>query len=327
MFASHAASSSSTPLYPPGTTAPAASDSTTGPPPGLEPPPGFESLAAQIASVTVRWHACCATGHTNTWHACWLLQVGDGTVDDPDVAIKGGGLRDPETEITAKSDTLYSSAHSFEELGLSPQLLQGLYTEMKFEKPSKIQAKTLPMILTPPFKSMIAQVREHGSACMLHVYACTTRWWCRGGSSTWWCTQAHNGSGKTTCFVVSMLSRVDPALKQPQALCVCPTRELAAQNLAVVERIGKYTGISVTSTVDDPSAPTRCVLGGVQPRAGALLLPPLSSSHRYTLGAATYILGVAANGVPRTTTVNLWVGTGRRCTSCVCIPSQAHACG
>ena len=55
-----------------------------------------------------------------------------------------------------------------------------------------------------------------------------------------------------------MLSRVDPALRQPQALCVCPTRELAAQNLAVVERIGKYTGITVTSTVDDPSAPARC---------------------------------------------------------------------
>lgn len=42
-------------------------------------------------------------------------------------------------------------------------------------------------------------------------------------------TQAHNGSGKTTCFVLGMLSRVDPRLKTPQALCVCPTRELAQQ--------------------------------------------------------------------------------------------------
>lgn len=41
--------------------------------------------------------------------------------------------------------------------------------------------------------------------------------------------QAHNGSGKTTCFVLGMLSRVDPRLKTPQALCVCPTRELAQQ--------------------------------------------------------------------------------------------------
>lgn len=177
--------------------------------------------------------------------------MGDGTVDDPDVAIKGGGLRDPETEITAKSDTLYSSAHSFEELGLTPELLQGLYTEMKFEKPSKIQAKTLPMILTPPYKSMIAQVgRARKRRCTRHAVPMFL-------SFNTPCTQAHNGSGKTTCFVVSMLSRVDPALPKPQALCVCPTRELAAQNLAVVERIGKYTGITATSTVDDPSAPTR----------------------------------------------------------------------
>lgn len=56
--------------------------------------------------------------------------------------------------------------------------MQGLYVEMKFERPSKVQAKTLPMILMPPHKDLIAQ--------------------------------AHNGSGKTTCFVLSMLSRCGP---------------------------------------------------------------------------------------------------------------------
>jgi ATP-dependent RNA helicase DDX19/DBP5 len=94
-------------------------------------------------------------------------------------------------------DTPYTSAKSFEDLKLSPELLQGLYSEMKFEKPSKIQAETLPMIVTPPYKNLIAQ--------------------------------AHNGSGKTTCFVLGMLSRVDPKMKAPQALCVCPTRELVIQ--------------------------------------------------------------------------------------------------
>ena len=53
------------------------------------------------------------------------------------------------------------------------------------------------MILTPPYKDLIAQ--------------------------------AHNGSSKTTCLMLGMLSRVDPNLKAPQALCVCPTRELAIQ--------------------------------------------------------------------------------------------------
>lgn len=47
-----------------------------------------------------------------------------------------------------------------------------------------MQAQTLPMILTPPYRSLIAQ--------------------------------AHNGSGKTTCFTLGMLGRVDPALQAAQ---------------------------------------------------------------------------------------------------------------
>ena len=54
--------------------------------------------------------------------------------------------------------------------------------------------------------------------------------------------QAHNGSGKTTCFTLGMLARVDPAVLAPQALCVCPTRELVVQNQMVLERMGKFTG-------------------------------------------------------------------------------------
>ena len=62
------------------------------------------------------------------------------------------------------------------------------------------------------------------------------------------CVQAHNGSGKTTCFALAMLSRVDPAQQYPQAICVCPTRELVVQNLAVVQRMGKFASITSTST-------------------------------------------------------------------------------
>lgn len=92
---------------------------------------------------------------------------------------------------------MYESASTFEDLKLSPELLKGLHDEMGFSRPSKIQAITLPMILTPPYKDLVAQ--------------------------------AHNGSGKTTCFVLGMLSRVDPNRKIPQAICICPTRELAQQ--------------------------------------------------------------------------------------------------
>ncbi|KAI3800111.1 hypothetical protein L1987_35421 [Smallanthus sonchifolius] len=100
----------------------------------------------------------------------------------------------------------------FEDLNLSPELLRGLYVEMKFERPSKIQSISLPMILTPPYKNLIAQ--------------------------------SHNGSGKTTCFVLGMLSRVDPNLDAPQALCICLSIELAIQNMEVLLKMGKFTGIT-----------------------------------------------------------------------------------
>lgn len=51
------------------------------------------------------------------------------------------------------------SATTFEDLGLREDLLKGIYDEMNFNKPSRIQATTLPMILEPPYLSMVAQVR------------------------------------------------------------------------------------------------------------------------------------------------------------------------
>ncbi|KAI3978784.1 hypothetical protein MKX01_015959 [Papaver californicum] len=122
-------------------------------------------------------------------------------------------LEDPKpSEITTDTgNTWYESVARFEDLGLSEELLKGLYVEMRFNKPSKIQSMTLPMILKPPYKDLVAQ--------------------------------SHNGTGKTTCFVLGMLSRVNVNLKAPQALCICPTRELAIQNLEVLTKMGKYTDI------------------------------------------------------------------------------------
>ncbi|KAK9845721.1 hypothetical protein WJX81_000486 [Elliptochloris bilobata] len=173
-------------------------------------PPGFEHVAPgthDVASLAANLSS---------------IQVGEGEdarADNEDPALGNAGLQEPEdNEIRTvhAGDTPYTSAASFDDLPISEMLLQGLYTEMKFEKPSRIQAKTLPMILTKPYRSLIAQ--------------------------------AHNGSGKTTCFVLAMVSRVDPKLAQPQALCVCPTRELVMQNLQVLERLARHAGITATST-------------------------------------------------------------------------------
>ncbi|OIW01580.1 hypothetical protein TanjilG_21160 [Lupinus angustifolius] len=141
------------------------------------------------------------------------LEVDDLTIEDNKKPPKL--LDDPDDsniQTVTSGETPYTSAATFEDLNLSPELLKGLYVEMKFQKPSKIQAISLPMILNPPHRDLIAQ--------------------------------AHNGSGKTTCFVLGMLSRVDPKLQVPQALCICPTRELAIQNTEVLRKMGKYTGIS-----------------------------------------------------------------------------------
>ncbi|KAL0555412.1 hypothetical protein IC582_009357 [Cucumis melo] len=140
-----------------------------------------------------------------------------GDEEDDDVVADTGG----SSSVTT-GDTPYSSASTFEDLNLSKELLKGLYVEMRFHKPSKIQAISLPMILTPPYKHLIAQ--------------------------------AHNGSGKTTCFVLGMLSRVDVNLKAPQAFCICPTRELAMQNIEVLKKMGKYTGITSECAVPADSA-------------------------------------------------------------------------
>ena len=82
----------------------------------------------------------------------------------------------------------------FSELGLPDELLKAVES-MGFESPSPIQAKTIPLALTG--KDLI------------------------GLSQT--------GSGKTAAFALPTLARIDADLNEPQALIVCPTRELAVQ--------------------------------------------------------------------------------------------------
>ncbi|XP_007102627.1 ATP-dependent RNA helicase DDX19A [Physeter macrocephalus] len=99
------------------------------------------------------------------------------------------------------------SVKSFEELRLKPQLLQGVYA-MGFNRPSKIQENALPMMLAEPPQNLIAQ--------------------------------SQSGTGKTAAFVLAMLSRVEPAERYPQCLCLSPTYELALQTGKVIEQMGRF---------------------------------------------------------------------------------------
>jgi ATP-dependent RNA helicase DeaD len=52
--------------------------------------------------------------------------------------------------------------------------------------------------------------------------------------------QAQTGTGKTAAFAIPIIEKVDPALKEPQALVIVPTRELALQVTREFGVIGKY---------------------------------------------------------------------------------------
>ncbi|KAF8818063.1 DEAD/DEAH box helicase [Cardiosporidium cionae] len=107
----------------------------------------------------------------------------------------------------ADGDSAYVAATSWEKLNFSGDLLKGIY-QKGFNKPSKIQAAALPLILLES-ENLIGQ--------------------------------AQNGSGKTATFALCMLSKLEFQKREPQALCLCPTRELARQITTVIEELGQYT--------------------------------------------------------------------------------------
>lgn len=113
------------------------------------------------------------------------------------------------------------SVKSFDELGLHPALLKGIYF-MKFQKPSKIQERALPLMLANPPRNMIAQ--------------------------------SQSGTGKTAAFVLTMLSRVDPTNPDTQAICLAPSRELARQIMDVVKSMGQFTTITTAFGIKDAVA-------------------------------------------------------------------------
>src|SRR5947208_16306065 len=81
---------------------------------------------------------------------------------------------------------------TFADLGLAEPLLRVL-TEVGYEAPTPIQAKTIPVLLAG--RDLIGQ--------------------------------AQTGTGKTAAFALPILQGLDLARAEPQALVLAPTRELA----------------------------------------------------------------------------------------------------
>ncbi|MDQ3551340.1 MAG: DEAD/DEAH box helicase [Bacteroidota bacterium] len=95
----------------------------------------------------------------------------------------------------------------FQELGLDPKLLKAI-EELGFTEPTTIQEKAIPVLLS-------------GTKDLIGL--------------------AQTGTGKTAAFGLPLLQLVESKDKHPQALIICPTRELCMQIVNDIEKYKKYT--------------------------------------------------------------------------------------
>jgi ATP-dependent RNA helicase DeaD len=97
--------------------------------------------------------------------------------------------------------------NAFEALGLNEQLVQAV-TDLGFETPSEIQEKAIPVLLS-------------GTTDFIGL--------------------AQTGTGKTAAFGLPLIQLIDGTQRHPQALIVCPTRELCLQITNDLEKFTKHT--------------------------------------------------------------------------------------
>ena len=93
----------------------------------------------------------------------------------------------------------------FSDLGISAEILKSV-EEMGYTQPSQIQSQAIPFVLQG--RDVIGQ--------------------------------AQTGTGKTAAFAIPIIDLVDPDLNQPQAIILCPTRELAVQVEGEIQKLAKF---------------------------------------------------------------------------------------
>jgi len=107
---------------------------------------------------------------------------------------------------------------TFDAMNLNENLLRGIYS-YGFEKPSAIQQRSIRPIMKG--RDVIAQ--------------------------------AQSGTGKTAMFSISMLQKLDPNIRETQALVLSPTRELAQQIQKVVLALGDYMNVQCHACIGGTS--------------------------------------------------------------------------
>ena len=126
--------------------------------------------------------------------------------------------QDGETNIL-ENETPITIYNTWDELDLNPDLLRSIYSH-GFEKPSPIQSKG------------IAPIKEGRDII----------------------AQAQSGTGKTGCFTVGALSRINISENSNQALIMAPTHELAQQITSVINSLSNMmTGIRIKTVIGGSS--------------------------------------------------------------------------
>ncbi len=115
----------------------------------------------------------------------------------------------PKVEIV-EVEEIVAEPLRFDELGLSEPILHAI-TDLGFESPTPIQARSIPLLL-----------RGHDLI-----------------------GQAQTGTGKTAAFGLPLIEKMDPSNKSIQALVLEPTRELAIQVAGGIHNLAKHTGMRV----------------------------------------------------------------------------------
>ncbi|KAB3523192.1 DEAD/DEAH box helicase [Corynebacterium sp. zg254] len=129
-------------------------------------------------------------------------QVAEETIDTPTTDDI------PTTEESStEEEPSAESPHGFEGLGLPERVLNAV-KQVGFEEPSPIQAETIPVLMDGQDVVGLAQT----------------------------------GTGKTAAFALPILSRIDLSRKEPQALVLAPTRELALQVAESFQSFAEHLG-------------------------------------------------------------------------------------
>lgn len=99
---------------------------------------------------------------------------------------------------------------TFDAMGFKEDILRGIYA-YGFERPSAVQQRAI----VPIMKGRDVIV------------------------------QSQSGTGKTCVFCLGCLQCLDPKIRDPQALILSPTRELAEQSQKVCLALGDYMSVQV----------------------------------------------------------------------------------